>query len=108
MNTKTLNYKRWNIILVNLNPTIDSEQGDQRPVLIIAPITEKVFSKNIPTNVFLLKKISKLNKNSTILLNQIRTIEKKRVKNKLSQVNKDILREVELALIKSLGIENFK
>ena len=76
--------------MANLNPVRGSEQGGFRPVLviqnnisnkhspvvIIAAITSKVFDKEFPTNVFLRKKDSKLDRDSTVLLNQIRTIDK--------------------------------
>ena len=85
--------KRGEIVLVNLNPVIGSEQGKIRPALviqndlgnkfspvtIIAPITSKKFSNEFPTNVEMSSNYSGLNKNSTILLNQIRTIDKSRI-----------------------------
>src|SRR3989339_706029 len=82
--------KKGDIFFANLNPILGSEQGGIRPVLIIqndisnkyspvviiAAITSKVFEKEFPTNVFLSKKDTKLNKDSTVLLNQIRIINK--------------------------------
>ena len=83
--------KRGDIFLANLGPVVESEQGGIRPILIVqndvsnkhspvtivASITSKKFVKEFPTNVSLSKKDSKLDKESTILLNQIRTIDKK-------------------------------
>ena len=88
-----MNIKRGEIFLANLEPVKGSEQGGIRPVLviqndisnkhspvtIIAAITSKVFEKEYPTNVFISKKESKLDKDSTILLNQIRTIDSERL-----------------------------
>jgi len=86
--------KKGDIILVNLDPVIGSEQRKTRPAVviqnnigneyfpktIIATITSKVFEKEFPTNVFISRKESKLGKDSTILLNQIRTIDKLELK----------------------------
>lgn len=87
-----ININRNDIVLVNLDPVIGSEQGKTRPALIIqndignkysptttvAPITSRIFSKQFPTNVEVDKTNSPLREKSTILLNQIRTIDKSR------------------------------
>jgi len=106
-------------MLVDLNPVIGAEQGNVRPVVviqnnlgnehspttIIAPITSKIYSKEFPTNVFLNKKDSHLNKDSTILLNQIRTIDKKRIIKKLNSLNEHIIRKINLAINVSLDLD---
>jgi transcriptional modulator of MazE/toxin, MazF len=111
--------KRGEIVLVNLEPVVGSEQGRIRPVLviqndisnefspttIIAPITSKVYKKEYPTNVFIPKQDSKLDKDSTILLNQIRTIDKSRIIKKISNLNDFIMKKVDLAIKVSLGLE---
>lgn len=113
-----INIKRGDIVLVNLDPVVGSEQGKIRPVLIvqnnisneyspttiIAPITSKEYSKEFPTNVFISKKDSKLSKDSTILLNQIRTIDKMRILKKLSHLENYLMKKVDLAIKASLGI----
>jgi mRNA interferase MazF len=85
--------KRGDIVLVDLDPVKGSEQGKTRPAVVIqndigneyspttivAPITSKVFSQDYPTNVFLSKGTTKLPKDSTIMTNQIRTIDKSRI-----------------------------
>ena len=85
--------ERGDIIIVDLEPVKGSEQGGIRPSVIIqndignkyspttiiAPITGKKFSKEFPTNVKLLKDDSGLEKDSVILLNQIKTIDKSRI-----------------------------
>lgn len=110
--------RRGNIFLVNLKPIIGSEQGGIRPAVIIqnnisnlhspttiiAPITSKIFSKEFPTNILLSKKDSKLNRDSTILLNQIRSIDKKRIIKKLSSLKEDILKKIDLAIKVSLSL----
>ena len=110
--------KRGDILLVNLEPVIGSEQGRIRPVLviqndisneyspttIIAPITSKVYKKEYPTNVFLSKQDSKLDKDSTVLLNQIRTIDKSRIKRRISSLNGFTMKKVDLAIKISLDL----
>lgn len=111
--------KRGDIILVNLDPVIGSEQGKIRPALIIqndisneysptviiAPITTKIYSKEYPTNVLILKEDSGLDKDSTILLNQIRTIDKSRILRKVGKLNSILMEKVNLAVKASLGLE---
>ena len=114
-----INVKRWDVVLVNLDPVVGSEQGKIRPVLIIqnnisneyspttiiAPITSKIYSKEFPTNVFLPKKDSGLDKDSTILLNQIRTIDKSRISKRLSAVNEQIMKRVNMSIKASLDLD---
>jgi len=111
--------KRGDIVLVNLSPTIGSEQGKTRPALIIqnnlgneyspttivAPLTSKEFSKEFPTNISLPKRTSGLTKDSTILLNQIRTIDKQRIVKKLTTLNYEIMEKVDLAIKISLDLD---
>ena len=110
--------KRGEIVLANLEPVKGSEQGGKRPCLIIqndsgnehspltiiAPITSKEFTKEFSTNVFITKEDSRLNRDSTILLNQIKTIDKSRIINKISSLNNFIMSKVDLALKISLGL----
>lgn len=110
--------KRGDIFLADLEPVRGSEQGGVRPVLvlqndisnkfspvtIVAAITSKIFSKDYPTNVFLSKRDSKLSKDSTILLNQIRTIDVKRLKKKVSKLDGFFIDKVNNALRVSLSI----
>jgi len=111
--------KRGEVVLVNFEPVKRSEQRGIRPALIIqndiynkyspttivAPITSKLFKKEYPTNVLLNKIDSKLNKESTILLNQIKTIDKSRIIKKISSLNQFIMRNVERAIKVSLFID---
>src|SRR3989339_426317 len=83
-----LEIKKGDILLVNFEPVRGSEQGRIRPALVIqnnilnkfspltivAPITSKVYEKEYPTNIFIRQDDSVLNTDSTVLLNQIRTI----------------------------------
>lgn len=110
---------RGDIFWANLEPVKGSEQGGTRPVLIIqnnvaneystttiiAPITSKIPSKKYPTNIFLSKKDSKLNEDSTIMFNQIRTIDKLRITKKVSSLNYEFMKKVDLAIKISLGLD---
>jgi len=117
--SKISDIKRGDIVLAGLEPVKGSEQGGVRPVLviqndegnrfspttIIAPITSKEFSKEFPTNVAISKQESRLNNDSTILLNQIRTIDKSRVIKKISSLDFYTMNKVDLAIKISLGLE---
>ena len=110
--------KRGDLVLVDLEPIRGSEQGGIRPCLIIqndkgnkyspltiiAPLTSKIFSKEFPTNILVSKEDSKLNKDSTILLNQIKTIDKLRVVRRISNLSHSSMRKVDLAIKISLGL----
>jgi len=110
---------RGDVVLANLEPVIGSEQGSIRPVLIIqndisneyspttiiAPITSRVYTKEFPTNVYVSKQDSKLDKDSTILLNQIRTIDKSRIIKKLTKLDNTIMNKVDMAIKVSLGLD---
>ena len=113
------NIKRGEIFLTNLEPVKGSEQGGIRPVLIIqndignqysttiivAPITSRIFEKEFPTNVFVSKKDSKLDKDSTILLNQIRTIDKRRIIKRIGVLDSFTMNKVDRALKISLALD---
>ena len=84
---------------------IQNDLGNKfSPLTIIAPLTSKKFTREFPTNVFVLKQDSKLDKDSTILLNQIRTIDKRRIIKKISTLNDFIMNKVDLAIKISLGL----
>jgi len=110
---------RGDIVLVNLEPVAGSEQGRTRPAVVIqnnisniyspttivAPITSRVYEKEYPTNVVLSNDDSKLDKDSTILLNQIRTIDKKRIAKKLGFLNEFLMKKIDFAIKISLDLE---
>ena len=110
--------RRGDIILANLEPVVGSEQGEIRPVLvvqndisnkyspttIIVPITSKKQTKTYVTNVPISAGESRLKKDSLILCNQIRTIDKFRIKRKISALNNEIMKKVDLALKISLSL----
>ena len=110
--------KRGDVILVDLEHVKGSEQAGIRPCLIIqndlgnkfspttivAPITSKRFTKEFPMNVNLFKEDSKLKNDSTILLNQIKTIDKSRIIKRISRLDEDLMRKVNLAIKVSLDL----
>lgn len=110
--------KRGDVALANLEPVVGAEQGKVRPVLviqnnianeyspttIIAPITSKVYAKEYPTNVFLFSRDSRLGRDSTVLLNQIRTIDKARIIKKISSLDQSLMHKIDAALKISLAL----
>lgn len=111
--------KRGDIVLVNLDPVTGSEQGKTRPALviqnnigneyspttIIAPITTKIFSMKYPTNVEIDSTNSPLKEKSTVLLNQIRTIDKVRIIKNYGKISNKKMKEVDESIMNSLGLE---
>src|SRR3989344_6705412 len=113
-----LRLRRGDIVLVSLDPVVGSEQGKTRPALviqndisnehspttIIAPITSKIYEKEYPTNVQISLKESGLKLESTVLFNQIRTIDKSRILRRLGQLAPELMRKADLAIKASLGL----
>ena len=116
--TKDWVYRRGDIYLANLNPYKGSEQGGTRPVLvlqnndgnifcptlIIAPITTKLKKKELPTHCCF-GKIKGLNEPSMVSLEQIKTIDKSRIRGFLGRLTREQMSRVEEACMTSLGIE---
>ena len=110
--------KRGEVYLADLSPVQGSEQGGNRPVVIIqnnvgnyhsptvivAAVTGRINKAKIPTHVEISKDIYNLDKDSVILLEQIRTVDKKRLKEKLTYLNDDKMKEVDKALQISLEL----
>lgn len=111
--------KRGEIFLANLEPTKGSGQGGIRPVLIIqndisnkhspvtiiAAITSRVFEKEYLTNIFIPKEISKLDKNSTVMLNQIRTIDCSRLIKRIGSIDNFTMNKIDRAIKVSLALD---
>ena len=110
--------RRGDIYYADLRPVIGSEQGGIRPVLIIqndignkhsptvicAAITSKMNKAKLPTHVELDSSKYDIMKDSVILLEQLRTIDKKRLKDKICHLDREILKKVDQALLVSLEI----
>ena len=110
--------KRGDIYYADLSPVVGSEQGGVRPVLIIqndvgnkysptviaAAITSKINKAKLPTHIELNAESFGLPKNSVILMEQIRTIDKKRLKEKIGRLDKIYMERVNAALSVSFGL----
>jgi len=110
--------KRGDIYYADLRPVVGSEQGGVRPVLIIqndagnrhsptvicAAITSRMNKAKLPTHVELSTKECDISKDSVILLEQIRTIDKQRLKEKVCHLDEKTLYRVDRALKISLEL----
>lgn len=110
--------KRGEIYYADLSPVVGSEQGGIRPVLIVqndvgnrysptviaAAITSRRDKAKLPTHISLSAAGCGLTKDSVILLEQIRTIDKQRLKECVGEVPVSVLREVDAALEISFGL----
>ncbi len=113
--------KKGDIFFADLSPVIGSEQGGVRPVLIVqndignkysptvivAAVTSQINKAKLPTHVEIGALGHGLNKDSVVLMEQLRTIDKKRLKEKIGRVDEEIIAEVNEALTISLGIIEF-
>lgn len=109
--------KRGEIYYADLSPVVGSEQGGVRPVLIIqndvgnkysptvivSAITSQLGKAKLPTHIDLPAEMYNLPKNSVALLEQIRTLDKKRLQEKITTLSPEKMREVNKALLISLG-----
>jgi mRNA interferase MazF len=116
-----LEVKRGYIFFADLSPVIGSEQGGVRPVLviqnnvgnkysptvIIAAITSQIDKAKLPTHVEVEAKEYGLEKDSVILLEQIRTIDKHRLRDKITELDEKLMQKVNQALKISLGLIDF-
>lgn len=110
--------KRGDVYYADLRPVIGSEQGGVRPVLIIqndignkhsptiicAAITSKMNKAKLPTHIELSAGKYEMEKDSVILLEQLRTIDKKRLKDKVCHLDEDIMKLVNHGLMISLEL----
>lgn len=110
--------RRGDVYFADLSPVVGSEQGGVRPVLvlqndmgnrysptvIVCAITSQIDKARLPTHVELKGEEIGLDRNSVILLEQIRTIDKRRLRDKLTVLNDEIMKKVDEALKISLGL----
>ena len=113
-----LEIKRGYLYYADLSPVVGSEQGGIRPVLIIqndignkysptvivAAITSQINKAKLPTHIEISANEYGLNKDSVILLEQIRTIDKKRLREKIGCLDKNMMLKVKNSLQISLGL----
>lgn len=110
--------KRGDIFYADLRPVVGSEQGGIRPVLIIqndvgnrhsptvicAAITSRMNKAKLPTHIELDAAKYDMDKDSVILLEQLRTIDKKRLKDRICHLDGEIMQKVNRALEISLEL----
>ena len=110
-------FKRGEIYFADLDPVVGSEQGGVRPVLIIQndmgnrysptvivlAITSRMGKTKLPTHVVIPAGESGLQKDSLILAEQVRTLEKRRMGRRVGQLPEELLRRVDDAMRVSLG-----
>lgn len=113
-----MNIKRGDIYYADLSPVIGSEQGGLRPVLIVqndignkysptviaAAITSRISKTKLPTHIDVQGDDTGLAKDSIILLEQIRTIDKKRLKEKMGHLDDVTMSSVNTAIQVSFGL----
>lgn len=113
--------KRGDIYYADLRPVVGSEQGGIRPVLIIqndvgnrhsptvicAAITSKMNKAKLPTHIELSRSQCDIVKDSVILLEQLRTIDKKRLKDKVCHLDKEMMEKVNRSLCISLELPTY-
>lgn len=111
--------RRGDVYYADLRPVIGSEQGGIRPVLIVqndvgnkhsptvicAAITSKMNKAKLPTHIELSTRDYDMDKDSVILLEQLRTIDKKRLKDKVCHLDMQIMKKVNRALLVSLELD---
>ena len=109
---------RGEIYWADLNPVVGHEQGGRRPVLIIqndignrfssttivAPITSSLSAKVYPTEVRVAAGAGNLTKNSSILLNQIKAIDKRWLEQRIGHLDEATMHQVDQAIMISLGL----
>jgi len=112
--------KKGDIYFADLSPVVGSEQGGVRPVLvvqndvgnkfsptiIVAAVTSQINKAKLPTHVEIDAVNNGLSKNSVVLLEQLRTIDKKRLKERIGALDQELIPNVDEALSVSLGIVN--
>lgn len=110
--------KRGDVYYADLRPVVGSEQGGVRPVLIIqndvgnrhsptvicAAITSKMNKAKLPTHIELEASRYHMVKDSVILLEQLRTIDKQRLKDKICHLDSTIMKKVDYGLVVSLQL----
>nr|MBQ5811112.1 type II toxin-antitoxin system PemK/MazF family toxin [Clostridia bacterium] len=113
-----MSVRRGDIFYADLSPVVGSEQGGLRPVLIVqndvgnkysptviaAAITSKMSKTHLPTHIDIYADSVGLGKDSVILLEQIRTIDKKRLKEKMGHLDDGLMSAVDNAISISFGL----
>lgn len=112
-----MNIKRGELYYADLSPVVGSEQGGVRPVLVVqndvgnkfsptiiaAAVTSKINKAKLPTHIELPSNLYGLAKDSVILLEQIRTLDKRRLKERIGELSESTMARVDKAILISLG-----
>lgn len=112
------NVRRGDIFYADLSPVVGSEQGGVRPVLIVqnntgnkysptviaAAITSQINKAKLPTHIELSAKSYGLTKDSVVLLEQIRTLDKRRLKERMGALDDGLMDRVDSAIAVSFGL----
>ena len=112
------NIKRGDIFYADLSPVVGSEQGGLRPVLIIqndvgnrysptviaAAITSRMSKTRLPTHIDIYAARAGLAKDSVILLEQVRTLDKRRLRERMGHLDETVMERVNTAIAVSFGI----
>ncbi|MBR2717033.1 MAG: type II toxin-antitoxin system PemK/MazF family toxin [Oscillospiraceae bacterium] len=112
--------RRGDIYYADLSPVVGSEQGGLRPVLIVqndtgnrhsptviaAAITSQVGKARLPTHIEIAARDSGLTRNSVILLEQIRTLDKSRLRERMGKLDAPTMNRVDSAIAVSFGLGN--
>jgi len=110
--------KRGDIYYADLSPVVGSEQGGMRPVLIVqndtgnkhsptviaAAITSRMDKAKLPTHIELSARSYGLSRDSVVLLEQIRTIDKSRLRERMGQLDESTMTKVDSAIAVSFGL----
>jgi len=110
--------RRGDIYYADLSPVIGSEQGGMRPVLIVqnnvgnrhsptviaAAITSQIGKARLPTHIELNSRTYGLSRDSVVLLEQVRTIDKRRLKERMGRLDEGLMQQVDNALAVSFGL----
>lgn len=113
--------KRGDVYFADLSPVVGSEQGGVRPVLVIqndignrfsptvivAAITAQIQKAKLPTHVEIDADAYDFERDSVILLEQIRTIDKQRLTDKITHLDDEMMKKVDDAILISVGLIDF-
>ncbi|MBQ8345460.1 MAG: type II toxin-antitoxin system PemK/MazF family toxin [Clostridia bacterium] len=113
-----MSVKRGDIYYADLSPVVGSEQGGLRPVLIIqndvgnrysptviaAAITSRMSKTKLPTHIDIYADRAGLTKDSVVLLEQIRTLDKRRLKEKMGHLDETMMPAIDRAIAVSFGL----
>ena len=112
------NIKRGDIYYADLSPVVGSEQGGMRPVLIVqnnvgnrfsptviaAAITSQLNKAKLPTHIEIEARTYGLSKDSVVLLEQVRTLDKRRLREKMGRLDESVMERVDDAIAVSFGL----